>query len=124
MWGKSKGLSRKDRRGGSGRDVDETHFDEVLGSLEFFVYVAPNTKPKGYETLRTFLESAGCSVVYPAEAPLSPGERYQAVKVTYQGLIVPARALRRIHKWAHQRNFLHSFFRPLTSSGGGYKAGQ
>ena len=115
MWGQNKGMSRKDRRGGSGRDVDITHFDEVLGSIEFFVYIPPNIRMKGYEVLKNYLNSLNCDIDYPAEAPLNPGERYQAIKITQQGMVVPIPALRRAHKWAHQRNFLHSFFRPLNS---------
>ena len=101
-------------RGGSGTEVDATHFDEVLGSSEFYVYVPPSGKLKGYEELRTFLKSEGCLVEYPGHSDLVPNKNYLVVAISQSGNLLSDASLRRAHRWAHQRNFLHSFFQPLT----------
>ncbi len=112
MWNRGRGGNRRSLREGSGTNVEPEHYDEVLGSSEFFIYVAPNKRPKGYDGLRRAMEESGVAAEFPAESPHSPGPRYQAVKLTYQGRVIPDGALRRAHRWAHQRNFLHSFFKP------------
>ncbi len=113
MWWRGQGITRRDLRQGSGTDVEVEHYDEVLGSSEFYIYVAPNKRPKGYEALKKQLEAEGCDVVFPAESPLLPGKRYQAVKVTCKGEVIPDSSMLRAHRWAHRLNFLHHFFRPL-----------
>jgi hypothetical protein len=100
-------------RQGGGTDVEPEHYDEVLGSSEFFIYVSPSGKLKGYDDLKKFLQAQGCDVQFPADSPLLPGPKYQAVMITKSGEILSPESLRRAHKWAHQRNFLHHFFRPL-----------
>ena len=107
-------LTRRELRQGSGTDVENEHFDEVLGSSEFYIYVTPNKKAKGYDALKQYVESVGCEAEYPAVPQLVDlGDRYQAVKITKEGELIPSPVLRRAHRWAHQRNFLHSFFKPL-----------
>ena len=121
QWRRQQGLTRRDiRKGGGveGRDMGPEHYDEVLGSSEFFVYLTPNKAPKGYPDLKEYLESLGCTVEFPAQSALRPTERHQVVKITFQGLIIPDGGLRRAHRWAHQRNYLHHFFRPLIRPGG------
>ena len=40
---------------------------------------------------------------------------YQAVKITISGLLIPDPVIKRAHRWAHQRNYLHSFFKPYKT---------
>lgn len=68
---------------------------------------------KGYPTLKASLEAEGCQVEYPGYSDLRPNESYSVVAITQNGEIVSDAALRKAHRWAHKRNFLHSFFRPL-----------
>ncbi|MBM3924518.1 MAG: hypothetical protein FJ320_00790 [SAR202 cluster bacterium] len=105
--------SRRDLRQGSGADVDAFHIDEVLGSTEFYIYITPNKKAKGYEVLKAALEATGCKVEVGVDPMLQPGERYHAVAITHRDGPIADAGLRRAHKWAHQRNFLHSFFKPM-----------
>ncbi|MBI2911288.1 MAG: hypothetical protein HYY05_04040 [Chloroflexi bacterium] len=114
MWRRAYGFTRRDLRGGSGTDVDAEHYDEVLGSSEFYIYIPPAGKLKGYEELRAFLRSEGCLVEYPGHSDLAPNKNYQVVAITQSGHLLADTALRRAHRWAHQRNFLHSFFQPLS----------
>ncbi len=114
MWRRAYGITRRDMRGGSGTEVDAKHFDEVLGSSEFYVYIPPSGKLKGYEEMRAFLKAEGCLVEYPGHSDLAPNKNYQVVAITQSGNLLSDAALRRAHRWAHQRNFLHSFFQPLT----------
>ena len=97
--------------GGTGAE----HFDEVSGSSEFFIYVAPNMQTKGYDGLKTFLEKLGCDVEFPAVAPLSPSPRHQAIKITRSGGDIPTSGLKRAHAWAHTHSFPHSFFKPFAT---------
>ena len=113
MSGKDFGLSRRQLREGSRVFVEPEHYDEVLGSSEFFVYVTPNKNTRGFESLKSYLQSLNCEVVVAEESPVQMPERYKVLKITSQGVIIPDGALRRIHKWAHSRNFLHSFFQPM-----------
>jgi len=113
MSGKDFGLSRRQLREGSRVFVEPEHYDEVLGSSEFFVYVTPNKNTRGFESLKSYLQSLNCEVVVAEGSPVQMPERYKSLKITFQGAIIPDAALRRIHKWAHSRNFLHSFFQPM-----------
>ena len=106
--------SRKERRkriGGTGSE----HLDEVLGATEFFIYVAPNMQTKGYDGLKKGLEQLGCTVEFPANAPLSPDPHHQAIKITHAGEDIPLKGLKRAHTWAHTHSFLHSFFKPFAT---------
>ena len=107
-------VSRRELRQGGGRGTGDDHFDEVEGSTEFEIFLTPNKRAKGYEALKRFLESEGCHVAFPAGSSNLPGPRYQAVRVTSGDEEIPAAALRRGHRWAHQRNLLHSFFKPTV----------
>ncbi len=116
MWRKDLGANRKMLREGSGTDVEHAHYDEVLGSSEFYIYVAPNKKPKGYLELKQFLESQGAKVEYPVITDSKPSPGHQVIKITMDHTVISDHLLLRCHKWAHHRNFLHSFFRPLPNS--------
>ena len=82
--------ARRQRMGGNGGE----HFDEVEGASEFFIYVAPNMSTKGYDGLKSFLNGLGCEVEFPAVAPLTPGPRHQAVKITNAGELIPTAGLK------------------------------
>lgn len=111
------GMSRAKLREGSGKgsEVADDHFHEVAGSQDFYVYVTPNRKAKGYEPLRDWLVAQGYAVSVSDDAPLLPAKGYKAIKVTTSDGVLSDEAVRRTHRWAHQRNFLHSFFKPLGS---------
>ena len=107
-------FTRRQFRQGSGGGTGDDHVDEVLGSSEFFVYLTPNKQAKGYQGLKDYLEAMGCQVLYPADSEhRPPGLRYDGVKITNRGEVIPPAGLKRAHRWAHQRNFLHTFFRPV-----------
>ena len=109
-------MTRAQMKKGSGKGVEVAyeHFCEVVGSRDFYIYVAPHSKPKGYDGLKTFLQEQGCQVNVSNEAPMLPAKDFQAVKVTVTGgQLISEPALKRAHRWAHQRNYLHSFFKPL-----------
>src|SRR5690606_22613522 len=101
---------------GKGREIADAHFDEVAGSQDFYIYVPPNKKAKGYADLKAFLERAGCKVSVTENAPTLPAKDYKAVKVSTSGTVIADEALRRAHRWAHQQNFCHSFFKPMRRS--------
>ena len=107
-------IPRKKLREGSGLGTGDEHMDELLGSSELIIYITPNKRPKGYEALKQYLESEGCEVTFPANSPYRPGPKYQDVRITNKRKSIPPSNLRRAHSWAHQRNFLHSFFKPLS----------
>lgn len=113
MWLQDRGFNREYKRQGSGTDLADEHFDEIVGSTEFCIFVTPNKKSNGLDGLTRFLESDGSSVQYPSHSQQSPGDRYKVIKITKQGTEISRLSLRRAHNWAHRRNFLHSFFRPL-----------
>ena len=107
------GLSRRQLRQGGGRGTGEDHVDGMFGSTELYIYQTPNTRPKGYDTLKTYLETQGCEVIYTGDAPPELS-RHETIRVTYQeAQPIPIPVLKRAHKWAHQRNYLHSFFKPM-----------
>ena len=112
----STNFTRGELRQGGGHGTGDDHVDEVLGSTEFDIFITPNKRAKGYQTLSQFLESEGCQVTFPADSENRPGPRYQVVKITSYGKETSPSALRRAHRWAHQRNFLHSFFKPMFRS--------
>ncbi|MEX2598748.1 MAG: hypothetical protein WD533_03740 [Dehalococcoidia bacterium] len=100
---------------GKGAEVADAHFDEMAGSRDLYIYVPPRAKVKGYDELKSFLQAEGCAVQVLEEAPMLPGKGYKAVKVSAATGIIPDPVLRRAHRWAHQRDFLHSFFKPLNA---------
>ena len=112
------GMNRAKLREGSGKGVEiaDEHFHEVAGSKDFYVYVTPNRKAKGFEALRDWLREQGYSVTVSGDAPLLPAKGYKAIKITTGAGVLSDEAVRRTHRWAHQRNFLHSFFKPLRGA--------
>jgi L-amino acid N-acyltransferase YncA len=111
------GMSRARLREGSGKGIEiaDEHFSEVVGSKDFYIYVTPNRKVKGYEGLRDWLQELGYAVTVSDSAPMLPAKGYKAIKVTTGDGVLSDDALKRAHRWAHQRNFLHSFFKPLRN---------
>jgi hypothetical protein len=107
------GIGKRDLRQGAGRGNGNDHFEDLLGSTEFYIYQPGSQKPKGYESLKLFLDSQGCEVIFTADTPAELGNEYEALRITYKGKDIPVPVLKRAHTWAHQRNLLHSFFRPL-----------
>lgn len=114
MWLQDRGLNREYRRQGSGPGLADEHFEEILGSTEFCIFLAPNRKTNGLDELKTFLESDRSLVEFQAKSEYSPGDRYQVIRITNLEKEISPRSLKRAHNWAHRRNFLHSFFRPIN----------
>ncbi len=107
------GISRRHLRQGGGRGTGEDHVDGMFGCTELFVYQTPNTRPKGYESLKSYLESQDCQVSHSSDVPPEL-ERHEAIRITHRdGEPIPLPAVKRVHSWAHRRNYLHSFFRPM-----------
>jgi hypothetical protein len=108
------GIGRRQLHQGGGRGSGNDHLDELIGCTEFYIYQPPNTNPKGYQSLKLYLESQDCEVIFTLDSPVDLGDRYEAVRVTHRrGEPIPAAVLKRTHSWVHQRNLLHSFFKPL-----------
>ena len=118
MTMQDKGMTRAQLKTGSGKgaNVAADHVHEVLGSRDFWIYVTPNSKPKGYDTLKSYLLAQGCDVDISDTAPMLPAKGYKAIKVTESGKILDDEVVTRAHRWAHQRNYLHSFFKPYKSA--------
>ncbi|MEK9658972.1 MAG: hypothetical protein VW450_03385 [Chloroflexota bacterium] len=116
MTMQERGLARAQLRAGSGKGVEvaDEHFHEVAGSREFTVYVAPHSKPKGYPELKSWLVGQGYAVAVSDTDPMLPAKGYKAVKVSTPSGTLTDEALRRAHRWAHARNYLHSFFKPYA----------
>ena len=107
------GFSRRQIRQGGGRGSGDDHVQELLGATELYIYQTPNIRPKGYTMLKTFLEARECEIIFTADAPPEMS-RYETMRITHKkGEPIPTPALKRCHSWAHQRNYLHSFFKPL-----------
>ena len=107
------GISRRNLRQGGGRGTGEDHVDGMFGSTELYIYQAPNTKRKGFEALKTYLDAQGCDITLTADAPPELS-RHQTMLISQrQAESIPIPALKRAHSWAHQRNYLHSFFKPM-----------
>jgi hypothetical protein len=118
MTMQDRGMTRAQLKTGSGKgaDVADEHVHEMLGSRDLWVYVTPKSKPKGYEDLKTYLLEQGCAVDVSNTAPMLPAKGYKAIKVTRSGEILTDDVIRRAHRWAHQRNYLHSFFKPYKNT--------
>ena len=107
------GFNRRQRRQGGGRGNGNDHVDEMMGSTELYIYQTPNRKVKGRDSLKVYLESEGCEVIFTADAPPELSD-YESMRITHRGgEKIPDAVLKRAHSWAHNRNFLHSFFRPM-----------
>ncbi len=112
-WG---GASRRNLRQSSNRGTGDDHLFELEGISRITIFIPRHHKMKGYRDLKARLEAAGCQVTYPSQSPAAlreaPGPQYQAVNVEAPGRM-PPEAIKAAHRWAHQRDLLHSFFRPL-----------
>ncbi len=107
------GIDKNQIRQGGGRGSGNDHVEDMAGATELYVYQTPNKPVKGYEGLKLFLESEGCEVLYTTDVPPELRD-YDAMRITGKnGEALSFAALKRAHSWAHQRNFLHSFFKPL-----------
>lgn len=106
-------MNRRQIRQGGGRGTGSDHVEEMFGAIELYIYQTPNSRPKGYQTLKTYLEAQECDVIFTADKPPELS-RHEAIRITHKkGEPIPTSALKRSHSWAHQRNFLHSFFKPM-----------
>ena len=107
------GFNRRQLRQGGGRGNGSDHFEEMIGATELFVYQTPNKKPKGFESLKLFVAAAECELNPTLDIPPEL-KNYEAFRITHRsGEKIPDPVLRRCHAWAHGRNFLHSFFKPM-----------
>jgi len=107
------GITRAQLRQGGGRGNGNDHLEEMIGATELFVYQTPNKKPKGFESLKMFLAASECELVSTLDVPPEL-KNYEAFRVTHKsGEKIPDEVLKRCHSWAHGRNFLHSFFKPM-----------
>ena len=113
----SRQISRRELRQGGGRGTGDDHVHEVVGSSEFEIFIPPNRRVKGYAELKAAVEHHGCAIEYPAQSKQAPGPRFTTIKITHGGRVAPAELIREAHQWAHHRNLLHSFFRPLFGGG-------
>ena len=108
-----RGITRAQLRQGGGRGNGNDHLEEMVGATELFVYQTPNKKPKGFESLKLFLAASECEWISTLDGP-SELKNYEAFRVTHKsGEKIPDEVLKRCHSWAHGRNFLHSFFKPM-----------
>ena len=99
----------------SGRSNADEHFPEMVGSSDFWIYLAQDTELKGYDELRKQVEAAGCTIRFAYDAPVNMGPAYQVVKISpREEALVPTELLKLAHRWAHNHDFLHSFFKPTT----------
>ena len=114
MTMRDRGMTKAQLKIGSGKGVDvaDEHVHEVLGSRDFWIYVAPKSKPKGYDDLKAYLIDQGCVVEVSEKAPMLPAPGYKAIKVTTSAHTLDDEVVRRAHRWAHSRNYFHSFFKP------------
>ena len=118
MTMRDRGMTKAQLREGSGRGtaIADEHFFEMAGSRDFYVYVAPRTKAKGYDALKASMLAQGYAVSVADDAPMLPAKGYKAVKITTTTSdTITDDALRQAHRWAHQRNYLHSFFKPYKT---------
>ncbi len=117
---RDKGYTRRQMRqgGGRGEGVADDHFDDLVGSTEFYIYRPPSRKMDGYEPLKLLLESEGCEVVYLLETNCAAGPGYETIRITRKAGPIPNPVLKRAHAWAHRRNFLHLFYKGGSTSVG------
>ena len=112
------GIGRDQLRQGGGRGNGNDHFDELVGSTEFYVYQTPGRRVKGFDSLKLYAEAEGCELLYTAEAPPELSD-HETLRITNPGgpgrraVPIPDAVLKRAHSWAHRNNFLHSFFKPM-----------
>ena len=76
------GFTRAQLRQGGGRGNGSDHFDELIGATELFVYQTPNKKPKGFESLKLYLEASECELIFTVDVP--PELRnYETFRITH-----------------------------------------
>jgi hypothetical protein len=108
------GIGRDQLRQGGGRGSGNDHVDELYGATELFVHHAPDQAPRGFEGLKLYLESQECEVLYTTDTLVDLGAGYLSFRITRRKAdALPQAVVKRAHSWAHQRNLLHSFFKPL-----------
>jgi|SRR5512133_1815604 hypothetical protein len=99
----------------SGRSNADQHFHELVGSSGFWIYLPPNTQFADYTQLKEQVETTGCTIGWALDAPVDLGRAYTALKVAPRlATLIPEDALRLAHRWAHNHDLLHSFFKPPT----------
>ena len=107
------GIGREQIRQGGGRGNGNDHFDELVGSTEFYVYQRPGRRVKGFDSLKLYVQAEGCELLYTADAPPELSD-HETLRITHRSAEpIPDAVLKRTHSWAHRNNFLHSFFKPL-----------
>ena len=107
------GIGRDQIRQGGGRGNGNDHFDELVGSTEFYVYQTPGRRVKGFDNFKLYAEAEGCELLYTADAPPELAD-YETLRITHRRAEpIPDAVLKRAHSWAHRNNFLHSFFKPM-----------
>ena len=107
------GINRRQLRQGGGRGTGADHVDGMFGSTELSIFQTPNSRRKGFETLKSYLEAQRCQVELTLDTPPEL-KRHETIRITQnEANEIPIPALKRAHSWAHQRNYLHSFFRPM-----------
>ncbi len=107
------GYNRRQLRQGGGRGNGADHVEDLMGSTDLYIYQTPNRRVTGYENLKLFIESQQCEIIFTADAPPELSN-YESMRITHRrGEKIPDAVVKRAHSWAHNRNFLHSFFKPL-----------
>ena len=107
------GFTRRDLRQGGGRGTGNDHVDELFGATELYIYQTPNRQVKGYGRLKLFIEAEECEIIFTVDAPPEL-QNYETMRITHKkGEKIPNNVVKRGHTWAHNHNFLHSFFKPM-----------
>lgn len=110
---RDQGYGRRQLRQGGGRGTGNDHLDELLGCTEFYIYQPPNSRVKGFPSLKLYVESQECEVFFTADAPPELAS-YETMRITHKKAgPIPDAVVKRGHSWAHRNNFLHSFFKPM-----------
>lgn len=110
----SRAQLRQGSQGDWGGNGDE-HFPDLLGSGSLTVYLAPGRKTAGLPQLTALAAEHGCVAAIVEHDPNLPGDGYRALRFTKADALLPEEVLRSVHRWAHRRNFVHSFFKPFRS---------
>src|SRR5262245_44427095 len=97
----------------SGRNNADEHYQELVGSSGFWIYLTPKIKVVGLERLKKQVEESGCTIDFALDAPVNLGPAYQQLKIwPVHVQLIPEDLLKQAHRWAHRHDFLHSFFKP------------
>jgi hypothetical protein len=102
----------------SGRSNADEHFHELVGSNGLWIYLPPQTPLVGlggYDRLRADVASRGCTIDVALDAPVDLGMEYVQLKIASRlEPLIPDDVLKLAHRWAHNHDFLHSFFKPTS----------